>query len=92
MYITFWKNVGVFDYKVGETLSGCLTFNPCANFFPLCLSYLVGTDRKSVGQTSQQPPVVRKKTKNIKSGGLAPKMGLGIFALCYTLLFTFLGG
>jgi hypothetical protein len=30
--------------------------------------------------------------KKIRSGGFVPKLGLSIFALCYTVLFTFMGG
>jgi hypothetical protein len=87
MYATFCTMVKPFGYKVGTALSESLTFNPCANFFALCLSFLVGTDRKSVGQTVGQPPVIRIKKKKIKSGGLAPKMGLGFVAIVYALFF-----
>jgi hypothetical protein len=81
-----------FGYKIRDALSEPQVFNHCATFFALCFSFLVGTDRKSVGQTYGQPPVVRQKSKKIKSGGLAPKLGLGMFGICYTLLYTFLGG
>jgi hypothetical protein len=63
MYANFSTMVKPLGYKVGTALSQGLRFNPWANFFALCLSFLVGTDGKSVGKTVGQAPVIRIKTK-----------------------------
>jgi hypothetical protein len=44
-----------------------------------------------LGKLLDSLPLSQPKRKKIKLGGLAPKLGLGIFALCYTVLFAFMG-